>query len=339
MNIIDGANGEGGGQIFRTSLSLSMCLGIPVRIENIRSGRQKPGLLRQHLACLRASREICNADVSGDQLGSTCVEFRPGKIKSGKFKIAIGTAGSTSLVFQTVLPALLMANGVSEVCFEGGTHNNSAPSYEFISQSFIPVLERMNIRVDTRLDSYGFYPNGGGSWTAKIYPMTNVHALKLLDRGNLISRRAVAISSKLPAHITQRELDHIQKKCDWNTSDLTQHLVNSCGPGNLVSLQLRFNGISEVFDSVGQIRTSAERVADKSIRYMNRYLNTNAVVGCYLCDQLLLPMVIAGGGSFTTLEPSLHTRTNIDVIESLAACYIESRKLDEDHYSINVTPH
>jgi len=177
LKIIDGSFGEGGGQILRTSLSLSMCIGTPVRIENIRAGRRKTGLLRQHLACVRASKEICGAKVIGDELGSSTVEFHPGAIKSGTYDFAIGSAGSTSLLFQTVLPALLMADAESTVSFSGGTHNDLAPSFDFIKYSFIPTLKLIGIDIEAELHAYGFMPHGGGKWTAKIQPMTEAQPL------------------------------------------------------------------------------------------------------------------------------------------------------------------
>jgi len=158
MKVIDGSQGEGGGQILRSTLTLSMCTGTPVRIENIRAGRRKSGLLRQHLACVRASKEISNANVIGDELGSSTIEFRPGKIQAGTYDFAIGSAGSTSLLFQTVLPALLMADRESTVSFSGGTHNDLAPSFDFIKHCFIQALKTINLDVDAELEAYGFMP-------------------------------------------------------------------------------------------------------------------------------------------------------------------------------------
>ncbi len=337
MKIIDGSKGEGGGQIFRSSLSLAMCTQTPVRIENIRAGRKKPGLLRQHLACLRSSKEICNARVTGDELGSACVEFIPGDIVAGKYHCAIGTAGSTSLIFQTILPALLQADAESEVTLEGGTHNQAAPSFEFIQHCFISVLNRMNIKIEAVLDKYGFYPNGGGAWRVKISPTSEVYPLKLLERGELQSHQAVAMSSRIPEHVTDRELKYIQRKLKWQGEELEQKLLDSFGPGNLVSLQVRFQKVTEVFDSVGAVGLSAERVAGRCVRDLKRYLSSEAVVGEYLCDQLLLPMALGSGGVFTTLSPSLHSRTNIEIIKKFIDCDISIKEIDADLIEIRVT--
>lgn len=337
MKTIDGAMGEGGGQILRSSLSLSMCTGTPVKIENIRAGRKKPGLLRQHLACVRASQKICNAQVIGDELGSSCVEFIPGEIKAGKYECAIGTAGSTSLLFQTLLPALMSADQTSELYLEGGTHNDAAPSFDFMNQSFMPALEKMNVHAKLNLERYGFYPNGGGAWSAKIEPMHDVKPLNLIERGTLLKQCAVATSAKIPDHVTERELQYIRKKCLWTENELKQRIVESHGPGNIVSLNLDFENVTEVFDAVGRLGASAERVAGQCVRKMKRYLDTSAPVGENLCDQLLVPMAIGNGGKFRTIRPSEHSKTNIHVIQSLTNVTITCEKIDEDLFEINVT--
>ena len=315
LKIVDGSFGEGGGQILRTSLSLSMCTGTPVRIENIRAGRRKTGLLRQHLACVRASKEICDAKVIGDELGSSTVEFHPGTIRAGTYDFAIGSAGSTSLLFQTVLPALLMADARSTVSFSGGTHNDLAPSFDFIKHSFIPALEKMGINVEVELHSYGFMPNGGGKWTAKIKPMSEIRSLDMSERGTITSRLAVVTQSGVSRSVAERELSRVQKKLQWNDNELMINQVESIGPGNIISLRVSNGHISEVIEFVGAKNLSAERVAGKAIAALKHYLDSGAAVGEYLCDQLLLPMALGKGGSFTTFEPSLHTSTNILVIE------------------------
>ena len=159
---IDGSEGEGGGQILRTSLALAAITGQSVRFSNVRAGRSKPGLLRQHLTALRAAAEVCGARVDGDQLGSQTLRFTPGTIRGGTYHFAVGTAGSACLVCQTVLPMLLLADAPSEVVFEGGTHAMSAPSYDFFARVFVPLLQRMGAQVEVRLDRHGFYPAGGG---------------------------------------------------------------------------------------------------------------------------------------------------------------------------------
>ena len=333
---IDGSQGEGGGQILRSSLSLSMCLNQPIRIKNIRAGRKKTGLLRQHLTCVRAAKEICGAKVSGDELGSGEIEFIPNKIKSGSYRFSIGTAGSTSLVFQTILPALLKADVESTVKFEGGTHNMQAPSYEFISRCFLIALQKMNIQIDCELQRYGFYPNGGGQWISKIQPSKDIRRLKLLDRGDLVARSATTFISKIPLHVSERELRKVAQKLKWNSSELIENEVDSFGPGNLVSLKLAFENTTELFEQVAQRGLSAERVAGKAINQLKRYQNSEAVVGEYLADQLLLPMSLNAGGSFLTHKMSEHVRTNINVINQFLDGAITVTQIDDDTVKIVV---
>lgn len=337
MQVIDASQGEGGGQILRTALSLSMCLQEPIRLHNIRAGRKKSGLLRQHLTCVRAAKEICSADVIGDEPGSDCIEFYPDKIQSGQYHFAIGTAGSTTLVFQTILPALLQAENKSIVTFEGGTHNNHAPSFDFIEQSFLPIIQSMGYKVNSVLQQHGFYPAGGGQWQTEIEPLTTTaHFVELLTRQTIHTKQAVALSARIPKHVCERELKQVQKQCGWADDNLKQHFVQSYGPGNILSLRLSAENISKVFDAVGQFGVSAERVANKAISAMQRYLNSDAVVDDHLCDQLLLPLALGSGGCFTTLKPSLHTLTNIDIIRMFVECRIDVSRIGEDSYRISI---
>ena len=201
---IDGSLGEGGGQILRTSLSLSLVTGKPFRIENIRAGRERPGLLRQHLTAVLAAGEVGGAEVEGATLGSTALTFAPAKVRSGEYHFAVGTAGSGTLVFQTILPALMRACGPSKITIEGGTHNQAAPPYHFLERSFVPLIERMGPKVSLRLERYGFYPAGGGRFVAEIEPVENLRSFEIGERGEITSRRVVAIVANLARHIGQR---------------------------------------------------------------------------------------------------------------------------------------
>ncbi len=203
---IDGSTGEGGGQILRSSLALAMCTGQAVHIVNIRIKRKKPGLMRQHLTAVQAAQQICNAEIEGDRIGSTELRFKPGPVQAGKYSFSIGTAGSTSLVFQTLLPGLLSAGAHSHLTLEGGTHNPMAPPFDFIEQSFLPLLQRMGAKIEVNLQRYGFYPAGGGVWTAKIEPIKQLKPLHLTKRGELLEHKATAVCAGLPGHIAHREL-------------------------------------------------------------------------------------------------------------------------------------
>lgn len=198
-HIVDGSAGEGGGQILRTALSLAMCTGQSVVIDNIRRGRAKPGLMRQHLAAVRAAAVVSCAQVNGDELHSTRVEFRPGAIRGGTFRFAIGSAGSTTLLWQTLLPALLLADESSEVALEGGTHNGMAPSVDFIEQCFLPALARMGVVVKSKLLRHGFFPNGGGEWHVRVEPWAHRQRYLVTQRGELVSTQAVEKIAATPS--------------------------------------------------------------------------------------------------------------------------------------------
>ena len=334
MKIIDGSQGEGGGQILRSSLALSMCTQTPIRIENIRAGRKKPGLGNQHLMCVQASQMICNAKVSGAEIGSQSLTFEPSNIQAGDYSFPISTAGSSCLVFQTVLPALLLAKRESTLRLSGGTHNMMAPSFDFIERSFIPALRLMNIDVSTELHTYGFFPVGGGEWSATIKPLDKTTPITLMERGE-IQYSAVVTQARIERHVAERELAQVQKKLVISDSNLHINEVTAACPGNVLSVQFKHaDGTAEVIDSIGRRGLSAERVADKAVKDARRYLDSTAVVGEYLCDQLLLPMALGSGGRFTTLKPSLHTLTNIDVIQSFLECEITVTELGEDCFEV-----
>jgi RNA 3'-terminal phosphate cyclase (ATP) len=337
MIVVNGAQGEGGGQIFRSTLTLSMCLGKAVRIENTRAGRSKPGLLRQHLTCLRAAQSICGAQITGDELGSTVVTFIPGEVKAGNYRFSVGSAGSTTLVFQTVLLPLLKAEGESELTLEGGTHNGLAPSYEFIEKCFVPLMASLGYRIETELDRYGFYPAGGGAWRARIFPSKDINKLKLLEAGRLEQKSALAISANIPEHVCDRELKRIGKKEGWFESKLEKRLVRSAGPGNILSLTLEMENVKEVFEALGDHGVKAERVADKAYSQMKRYLEAGVPVGEYLADQLLLPLVLGKGGCFRTLKPSQHLLTNIEVVGLLSDAEIKLSELGTDKWDVRVS--
>ncbi|MGJ0492489.1 RNA 3'-terminal phosphate cyclase [Methylobacter sp.] len=311
---IDGAQGEGGGQMLRTSLSLAASLKKPVHIKNIRQGRKKPGLMRQHLASVNAMAEICNAQVIGAFVGSQTIEFIPGDTKAGNYHFAISSAGSSTLVFQTVMPALLLTGKPSRLVLEGGTHNPMAPSFDFIQHGFLPVLEQMGIESNARIERYGFYPAGGGKWTITIKPPENFHKIMLENQGTLLRSEAKCIASRIPDHVLIREKKQLLKRLDWPEDSITLATVESPGPGNIISLQVHYPDITEVVESIGERGISAEHVADKAADELCRYQSIGAPVGGHLADQLLLPLSLGAGGSFVTGPLSGHTLTNIAVI-------------------------
>lgn len=311
---IDGAQGEGGGQVLRTALTLSLITGRPFRIDRIRAGRAKPGLLRQHLTAVEAAAAVGGARTDGAVAGSQSLEFHPQGISPGDYRFAIGTAGSCTLVLQTILPALLRAAGPSRIRLSGGTHNPHAPPADFLARAFLPLLVRMGAQVTLRLLRHGFYPAGGGEIEVAIEPAAELRPLILEERGALLERRAEALVAAVPFHVAERELETVRRRLGWRADELHPvGLRNDQGPGNVLMLTLVHEGITEVFTGFGERRTSAERVAEGVCRQAADYLESGAAVGPHLADQLLLPLALAGG-HFTTMEPTLHTRTNLAVI-------------------------
>lgn len=316
MITIDGSLGEGGGQILRTSLSLSMITGQPFRIEKIRSGRRKPGLLRQHLTCVTAATAISSATTTGAELGSTALTFTPGPIKGGNYEFAIGSAGATTLVFQTVLPALLRAAEPSRVTLSGGTHNPFAPTFDYIERAFLPLLARMGATVDIKLHRPGFYPAGGGKWHAVIQPCATLQPLTLEDPGDLVTRRIIADVSNLPFDVAERECALAAHLLGWPADSTQPRTVKADGNGNVLTIELGYADVTELFVGFGERKITAEEVATQTVKAVRGYLMTHAPIGPHLCDQLLLPMALAGGGSLVTGQPTEHTRTNIAVLET-----------------------
>ncbi len=285
-----------------------------MRLERIRAARKKPGLMRQHLTCVLAAAEIGSADVRGAELGSQELEFRPGAVRAGNYRFAIGTAGSTTLVLQTVLPPLLAAGGTSEIELEGGTHNPMAPPFEFLQRCFVPVLRSMGAELELTIERHGFYPAGGGRVRARISSTGKLRPLRLLERGSLRARRASVLLARLPRAVAEREFERVRERLSWSEDECETREVESAGPGNALMLEVEHAHASEVATCIGQRDVRARTVADRAADELEAYLRSDAPVGVHLADQLLIPFALAGGGSFRTLPPSLHTRTNAEVV-------------------------
>ena len=337
MITIDGSKGEGGGQILRSALALAMVTGQPFRIDNIRAGRRRPGLLRQHLTAVKAAAEVSRAKTSEAAVGVTSLTFTPGDIRAGDYRFAVGTAGSATLVFQTILPALILADGPSRVTVEGGTHNEAAPPFDFLERAFLPLLNEMGPAVSVTLQRHGFYPAGGGCFTAEITPTKTLAPIELMDRGAETCRRSEALFANLPADIAKRELATVRAALDFAEDDLKMRGVyDSPGPGNVLLLTFAFERVTEMFTGFGRQGVSAEAVANQTVKDAKRYLATSAAVGRHLADQLLLPMALAGGGRFTTLKPTQHTRTNVDVIQRFLDIEIAIDPVDDAVWQISL---
>jgi RNA 3'-terminal phosphate cyclase (ATP) len=314
MITIDGSQGEGGGQILRTSLALAAITGTPVRIEKIRARRPKPGLQRQHLVAVQAAARVCNGHLEGAELHSREIAFTPQTPVAGTYVFDIGSAGSTTLVLQTVLPILLCADGPSTVSIRGGTHNSMAPPVEFLHESFLPVLHRIGISATLELERHGFYPAGGGALSATIQPWQARVPLELHERGKAISRHAEVLVANLPAHVASREAQALKHGLHWSHQEVDEREVPADGPGNAIIARLRYAHVTAVCTAFGELRKAAEKVADEAVRQIKRYTGSDAPVCEHLADQLLLPLALGAGGSFRAVAVSEHTRTNAAII-------------------------
>lgn len=334
---IDGSFGEGGGQILRTSMALSLVTRMPFRITNIRAGRKKPGLLHQHLTATNAAVAISEAQVQGNYIGSQELCFAPKKIKSGRYHFVVGTAGSCTLVLQTVLPALITTRGKSELILQGGTHNPYAPPLDFLDKAFLPILNRMGPRISTKLERPGFYPAGGGKFVALIEPAEKLSQIDLLYRGQIKRKRARAIVAKLPRSIAERELKIIRERLSFNTQFLhVEEIVNSRGPGNALIIELEFEHITEIFTGFGMRSVRAEQVAERTAKEVQEYLASDVPVGRHLADQLLIPMALAGAGKFRTLSLTNHSNTNIEVLKQFLDVEITVAQIDRNVCKVEI---
>jgi RNA 3'-terminal phosphate cyclase (ATP) len=313
---IDGSEGEGGGQMLRSSLSLSMCTDQAFRLKNVRAKREKPGLMRQHLTALQAAAAICDARVTGAEVGSGEITFEPGRVKPGDYQFAIGTAGSCTLVLQTVLPALLTAPGPSSIRITGGTHNKACPPVDFLQRTYLPLIERMGPRVQLDLVRHGFYPRGGGEILARITPSPRLSSITLMERGVRKGGYAEAYIAGIPMHVASRELEIVGKMLNWPGENLhIRGLSGEFGPGNALTITVEHEAITEVFTGFGEKGVSAESVAKRAVDAARSYLVSGAAVGPHLADQLLLPMALSGAGEFVTMPVTQHFESHVAIIK------------------------
>lgn len=325
---VDGSRGEGGGQILRTSLALSMITGKRLVMTNIRAGRAKPGLRRQHLACVIAAQQLSDAEVYGAEVGSKFLDFRPRSIEARDLDIDIGSAGSTSLVVQTILLPAIVARRAIRARVHGGTHNPMAPPFEFLSRVFVPHLVAMGARVTLELDRHGFATGGAGQAshdeltqyrgqvTLVIEP-GELRPIEIVDAEPVRERHATAILARLPTHVADRELAVVREELGFSKLECEVRDVAACGgPANVLMLEIDRGTCREIVTGFGEKGLRAEVVAERACAAMQAYLDANVPVGEHLADQLLLPLAIARGGRFRAAPLSLHSTTNVDTIRA-----------------------
>jgi len=333
---IDGSQGEGGGQILRTALSLSTITGKPFTIYKIRNNREKPGILNQHLTAVKALATICNAKMQGNQLGSQELYYEPGSIQSGTYFFNVGTAGSCALVLQALIPVLLQANAPSSITLEGGTHNPLAPPYEFLEKAFLPILVNMGAWINPRITTYGFYPAGGGTISLEIAPALQLHPLDLYTVPENYQIKAYAFSSQIPLHVIHDEIALLKKAFQLQDTDCVAREVTSPGPGNVVMVEVRSSTLTEVFTSFGARGLPLQKVCAAVIKDVHDYLKAEAAVGSHLADQLLIPLAMAGGNGFLTTKPTRHTLSNIPIIRSFLDVNITTRHVHKHTWEIKI---
>jgi RNA 3'-terminal phosphate cyclase (ATP) len=330
---IDGTSG--GGQMLRTALTLAMVTGQPFRMTNIRGGRKKPGLMRQHLTCVKAACEVSGGTADGAEIGSTEIVFRAGELRGSSYLFAIGTAGSAALLLQTLLPALLFADKESTLRLEGGTHNPMAPPFEFIARVYLPALRRMGVVAEATLMESGFAPAGGGIIGCRIQPCAKLSGINLHDRGELKSMNLTTVIRNLNPDIAERmnKAALKQQPCDDQRIEIREP-----GPGRGVCClyEAVFEHGSEMATACGEIGLTADRIGSRVGKSVKHFLSSNAAVGRHLADQLPLPMALAGGGSFTTMIPDDHVHTNLSVIEKFLAVKSNIGELDRGLRRVSV---
>jgi RNA 3'-terminal phosphate cyclase (ATP) len=271
--------------------------------------------MRQHVTAVEAACAIGGGSCEGLAVGTSEITFTPGAVKPGEYHFAVGTAGSTSLVLQTVLMPLVLANGPSRLVLEGGTHNIFAPPFDFIARSFLPIINRMGPTVEAKLVRHGFYPRGGGRIEIDITPAP-LKQIECLERGMSLAQSATAIFAAIPPEVADREINVVRKMLpQWPEEAISvRELPEDQGPGTILLLEAQFENVTEIVSGFGKLGLSAEKLAGTAANRMAGYLASGAFAGPYLADQLLLPFAVAGGGTYTSVKPSQHCRTAADII-------------------------
>jgi RNA 3'-terminal phosphate cyclase (ATP) len=315
---IDGARGEGGGQILRTALALSCVTGQGFEMTRIRAGRVRPGLRPQHLACVRAAAMACGAKVGGAFDGSPDLRFEPGPLAAGDFEFEIATAGATSLVVQTVLAPLATTGSGSRVRVTGGTHVPRSPSFDYLSRHWAAAVEALGLRCTFALERAGFYPRGGGALSASVEPWQRPASLELSERGALVCVRGVSGEGRLKGEVAKRQRDAAQERL-WEARRLEAQWdvvsVPAGSPGSFLLIEALFEKSRAAFAFLGERGVRAEQLGDRAARRLLRFLEEEGAVDPQLADQLAVPLALSGGlGRVTTCEVTRHLETVAEVV-------------------------
>jgi len=316
---IDGSHGEGGGQILRTSLALSALTGTPVRINRIRSSRKTPGLKPQHLISAQAAAQICGGRLVGAQPNSTELRFKPGKVRAGRHAFDVGTAGSVSLVLQTLLPPLAFCGNPSRILVKGGTHVAWSPTADYLRDVFLPTVTTMGLRAKLHIRRSGFYPIGGGEVEAIVEPSSGpLKPLRVKERGPLKFLRVISTVAHLPISIADRQLNRATHRLAEQglVPKGETGTVEAPGKGSFCFIRADFENVGAGFSSLGELGKRAEQVADEAVEDFLEYWKGQGALDQHLADQVVLYMALAEGESVVTVsEVTEHLTTNIWVIE------------------------
>lgn len=351
---IDGSYGEGGGQILRTALTLSAITSCPFRMSNIRATRRNPGLQPQHLSATRAAAAITGAALAGDQFGSDELTFSPShKPRPGAYEFDVaeiaghGSAGSSILILQTVLVPLALAPGTSSVVVRGGTHQEWAPTFDHLADSYLPAMHRMGLSARVELAQWGWYPAGGGEVRCTTSGAPDAASrpggwrkpLELIERGplNRIFGRAVAANIPPQARVAERMSERARSiLSDLGVPVRIEPLrVRALCAGAGIFLLAVYEDATASFSAHGRQGRLSEIVAEEAATALLEHHASGAAVELHLADQLLVPLATAAGLShFTMARPTAHLTTNAWTIEQFGVAKITVEQADLTHVRI-----
>lgn len=351
--IIDGSQGEGGGQILRTALSLAAIQRRAIRIEKIRAGRPKPGLAAQHVTCVRAVAALCQAEVAGDEIGSRRLDFAPGaSVQAGDYAFDIsaarkgGSAGATGLVLQALLVPLALAPGASRVSLRGGTHVAWSPPFDYLQRVWLSALALSGIEADLELRRSGWYPAGGGEIHARVAGLGpemigRLKPVTLLDRGPLEGVTGRAIAANLPLHIPRRMAARAADvlKAEGIDAEIAAEVAEAASPGAGIFLTARYQAIAGGFSALGERGKPAELVGEEAAQALLAHHRSGATVERHLADQILLPLALADGpSSYSAQAITDHLRSNAFVIERFGLATVRFKTGEAGMGIVDVTP-
>ncbi len=336
---IDGSFGEGGGQILRTSLSLSCITGRPLRIYNIRKGRRRPGLMPQHLTVVRALSLISGGEAIGDEKGSLELRFIPGQVRAGHYRFDIGTAGSTTLVLQALIPPLILQQGVSRITLTGGTHVPHSPCFHYIKEVFLSFLGMLGIHVEAGIEMFGFYPKGGGRIWAEVRPAKEIRGIFVRERGKLLSIKGCSGVSNLPLSIAERQRQSALEILRPCSPEIDIDTVPSVGKGTFIFLKLITENTVAGFSSLGERGKRAEDVGREVADAALSHIHSRAALDPYIADQLVLYLALSKKeSSFSTSRITKHLITNLHVIKAFTGLSYRIEGASGEHGIVDMWP-